>query len=115
MKKTAPTPSKSPNNTPTATNTPTQTPTQTPTRTPASNERDGGLGCIDGIDNDNDGLIDCADPDCQDQPPCARIVPTMGPNGTVVLAVVLSVVGLLGLARLRWNKYSRQSAVGSRQ
>ena len=22
------------------------------------------LSCADGIDNDNDGLIDCADPDC---------------------------------------------------
>ena len=27
--------------------------------------------CSDGIDNDQDGLIDCADPDCDDTTPCA--------------------------------------------
>ena len=30
----------------------------------------GELNCADDTDNDNDGLSDCADPDCADHPAC---------------------------------------------
>ena len=35
-------------------------------------DRENGMGgCADGIDTDGDGLIDCDDPDCEDQDVCA--------------------------------------------
>ncbi len=30
-------------------------------------------GCSDGIDNDNDGLTDCADPECSNEPACPEV------------------------------------------
>jgi len=51
-------------------------------RRPDCNDRDPGINlgaresgetCSDGIDNDCDGLLDCADDDCPDDLPCSRI------------------------------------------
>ena len=38
-----------------------------------------GVQCRDGLDNDNDGVADCDDPDCQGRPVCLR--PAAGPGG----------------------------------
>jgi hypothetical protein len=90
-----PTVTPTPTNTPTPSNTPTVTPTPTPT--PPHEDSGGAQGCSDGIDNDGDGLIDCADPDCGNTPPCGPVAPVMSPRMVVVLIVTLSAVGLLGL------------------
>ncbi|MBX3250990.1 MAG: hypothetical protein KF901_27685 [Myxococcales bacterium] len=37
--------------------------------------------CSDGFDNDNDGLIDCLDPDCIGQNLCGEIIPLLPPGG----------------------------------
>jgi hypothetical protein len=45
--------------------------------------------CADGVDNDGDGLVDCADPDCFIDSACPRLTATMncveetGPNGII--------------------------------
>ena len=57
--------------TPTATVIATATPTPTPTV-------ETGVGCIDLIDNDNDGLIDCDDPDCTADPFCVGALTETG-------------------------------------
>ncbi|MBI3782024.1 MAG: hypothetical protein HY270_01345 [Deltaproteobacteria bacterium] len=112
------TPTQTPTNTPTQTptSTPTQTPTitpsGTPTRTPsvtpsttptlAPNENTGGdQFCHDMFDNDGDGLIDCADPDCARVAPCGAPAPTASPAGLILLVIVLG--GLAGL-RLNWRR-----------
>jgi hypothetical protein len=88
--------------TPTTTSTPTGTPTETPTRTPAPFENAGGdQFCRDGIDNDNNGLIDCADPACTGVPPCTSAAPLLSPKMLVVMALTLSVVGVLSVTRVR--------------
>ena len=89
--------------TPTPTVSPTPTVTATTTATTAPFENAGGSqACTDGIDNDRDGLIDCADPDCAGVVPCARIAPILSPALIVVLTGVLMLVGFLGLSlRLR--------------
>lgn len=107
----------------TATTTPTITPTRTPTSsptitltatisatptvTPTSNVMEnvgGNANCSDGFDNDFDGLIDCADPDCANIPPCNAVAPVMSPPAALLLAVLLSLVGLFGLARSRQQR-----------
>ena len=51
--------------------------------------------CSDGIDNDGDGLIDCADPDCANEATCPFITgtiagnPTTGPNGITPIHITL--------------------------
>jgi MYXO-CTERM domain-containing protein len=57
--------------------------------------------CSDDFDNDFDGRIDCADPDCANIPPCSSAAPVMSPPATVLMAVLLALVGLLGVARSR--------------
>lgn len=91
----------------TPTETPTVTPTVTPTATPTPPHEDttGAFACSDGIDNDGDGLTDCADPDCANTSPCAPAVPIVGHGGLVAGAVLLLLVGAFGIRRLR-----RQSA-----
>lgn len=37
--------------------------------------------CNDGIDNDGDGLIDCADPDCAHDPACVQVCVPTGVEG----------------------------------
>jgi hypothetical protein len=57
--------------------------------------------CIDGLDNDEDGLIDCEDPGCAGDVFCLPVAPAMSPPMTLVLVVFLGLVGLLGLARIQ--------------
>ena len=57
--------------------------------------------CANGIDDDNDGLIDCGDPDCGNLPPCAKPVPVASGWTTGVLVVVLLTVAFLSLRRNR--------------
>ena len=96
------TPTNTASQTPTVppTQTPTCTPTGTPTRTPAPFENAGGNQfCNDGIDNDNNGLTDCADPACAAVLPCGAPAPLLSPPLIVALVGILSVVGLYGLVR----------------
>ena len=88
-------PTETPTITPNATATPTATSTSTPTATPTPPHEDtgGAQGCIDGIDNDGDGLTDCADPDCANTPPCGTAAPAMSARMIVALIAVLSAVG----------------------
>jgi len=98
------TPTNTGTETPTPTVTPTPTITSTPTETPtlAPFEDAGGPRfCNDSIDNDGDHLIDCADPDCKHIPPCGADAPVMSMPIVGVLVIILSLVGLLGLARVR--------------
>ncbi len=91
----------------TATSTPSETPTatNTATRTPAPFENAGGdQFCFDGIDNDNNGLTDCADPACATVVPCAGAAPTMSPRMVLVLVGMLAGVGIAGISRLRWRR-----------
>jgi hypothetical protein len=68
-------------------------------------ENAGGIAnCSDGFDNDFDGLIDCRDPNCSNLPVCTTAAPVMSPPFAIVLAVLLSLVGLLGLARSRQQR-----------
>jgi hypothetical protein len=100
------TPSVTPTRTPSLTPsiTPTQTPSRTPSETPtfAAHENTAGdFGCTDLFDNDDDGMIDCADPDCAAVFPCSNIAPTMSTPMTGILAATLALVGLLGVSRAR--------------
>jgi len=95
------TPTRTPSDTPTATNTATQTPTATPTRTLSKNETTGGLqACSDHIDNDGNGLADCADPACAAVPPCVTPAPALAPPWLFMLTALLALVGGLGAARV---------------
>jgi hypothetical protein len=95
-----------PTATPTPTITPTPppgTPTRTPTVTPAPGSRENATGdqaCFDGIDNDGDGLIDCADPDCAFVKTCSTRAPAMSLWVMVAVAIALAVSGAT-LARSR--------------
>jgi hypothetical protein len=65
-------------NPPTPTATPTATPTPTPTATPPATPEV----CDDGIDNDGDGKIDCADQkDCGKDPVCGGSPPEICDDG----------------------------------
>lgn len=58
--------------------------------------------CDDGEDDDNDGLIDCRDPDCVGHSPnCAALAPALSPAATVALLGLLASIGGLGIVRLR--------------
>jgi hypothetical protein len=58
----------------------------------------GAQACADNVDNDQDGLFDCADPDCARTPQCGAPVPLLSPHKGLVLVVLLCLVGLFGLA-----------------
>ena len=102
-----PTVTATPTETPTATATPTETPTATaatPSTTPTKALRENSAGaqaCSDGVDNDFDGLVDCADPDCFGVAPCGVPAPTLSQGMTVLLAVLMATMGVGALARLR--------------
>ncbi len=101
------TPTETPTSTPTSTptGTPTETPTSTPTSTPtlAPRENAGGAGfCQDGLDNDGDGKVDCADPDCNLTPPCGVPTPVLSEPLILVLVAVLGLTGLIEIRR-RWR------------
>ena len=87
--------------TPTITPTATSTPTATPTPTPIGEGTGGAQACIDGIDNDRNGLIDCADPSCSNVLPCAKVAPLLSPTLLLVQMAILCAVGLLAIARMR--------------
>jgi hypothetical protein len=61
----------------------------------------GAFACSDMFDNDNDMLVDCADPDCASVAPCTNVAPTMSPGMIFLLAVTLALVGLLSASRVR--------------
>jgi hypothetical protein len=94
------TPTRTPTFTPTRTSTATASRTQTPTRTPALTEDDDPA-CRDGIDNDNNGLVDCADPGCAGKRPCLATAPVLSPWFVALLVGMLAAVGGAGIARLR--------------
>jgi hypothetical protein len=79
----------------TATATITTTPPATPTITPTAEV---GALCSDGIDNNLNGLIDCADPSCAGSEPCIAAAPAMSP---VLLLLALAALSLIGLLQLR--------------
>lgn len=58
---------------------------------------DGDLACSDGLDNDNDGDVDCADADCRGVVPCAEAAPAMSTGVVVLLALLLASLGAFAL------------------
>jgi hypothetical protein len=50
-------------------------------------------GCENGIDDDEDGRIDCADEDCIGISPCIAPAPALGPAGLLIGAVALLLIG----------------------
>jgi hypothetical protein len=70
-------------------------------------ETDPGVGgCSDGVDNDGDGDIDCADMDCVGIAPCVAPAPALGSTGLVLSALLMLVIGASALA-LRRNEETR--------
>jgi hypothetical protein len=63
----------------------------------------GPAACSDGLDNDNDGLIDCTDPDCTKVHPCSAPAPVLSHAGLLLLIVLFTIIGLfrLGVRRHR--------------
>lgn len=57
--------------------------------------------CQDGEDNDNDGFIDCFDPDCLSVDPCAAPSPALSPTGLGFSILILLAAGSLAMLRLR--------------
>lgn len=53
----------------------------------------GNAACSNGIDDDHDGLTDCADPDCFGISPCGAPAPAISTAGLAVLLVGLAIVG----------------------
>jgi hypothetical protein len=105
-----PTPTAPATHTPTHTPTPspTWTPTLPPTGTPSPTPTlivettpvpEGGRSpCQDGLDNDGNGLVDCADPGCKNGPMCAPPVPLLSWPVISLLLIILTVVGIRGLS-----------------
>jgi hypothetical protein len=87
-----------------ATATAASTGTATATRTAASALREVDVpgGCTDGVDNDADGVTDCADPDCTNTADCPRASPAISPVGLV--AAVLLLVALAFYRMRRWRE-----------
>jgi len=57
--------------------------------------------CDDGLDNDDDNIIDCADPDCAGTAVCRAQAPVVSSTGLLVVAVLLLVIGNLALVARR--------------
>lgn len=90
-----------PSETPTATSTATPSTTPTPTATLALQENSAGvIGCVDQIDNDGDGRVDCDDSDCAAILPCSAPVPAMDHRALLLQIALLSCAGLFGLWRV---------------
>jgi len=60
--------------------------------------------CVDGIDNDDDGLIDCENPSCLDNPICGQAAPALSPPSTLLLIGLLIGLGLLTLSARGTNR-----------
>jgi hypothetical protein len=58
--------------------------------------------CFDGIDNDGNGLTDCADPACRGTAACGGNVPTMSRYGLIACILILAAVGIYGLRTQRF-------------
>ena len=71
-----------------------------PTPTPAPGEDfNPDQSCGDGVDNDQNGLTDCADPSCFPIGPCSAPTPTTSQNGLIATVLLLLVVGGLAITR----------------
>ena len=57
--------------------------------------------CDDGIDNNNNGFIDCADVDCNTFPGCPHPVPALSPAALGTALMVIAGLGLIGILRRR--------------
>jgi hypothetical protein len=68
---------------------------------PPSEPGAGPDGCIDGIDNDQDGATDCGDTDCVGIGPCASPAPVLSPGGFVIAGLILLSIGAGSLLRRR--------------
>jgi hypothetical protein len=56
--------------------------------------------CDDGIDNNNNGLTDCQDPNCLSFPAChAEYAPTMSASGLLAAAAMLVLIAYVALRR----------------
>ena len=54
------------------------------------------ISCADGIDNDNDLLIDCDDPKCQHLVHCTKNLTKKHTNGFIISIIIISTIVLLG-------------------
>jgi len=80
-------------------------PTATATITPTDRENSSGAqACSDGIDNDLNGLIDCADPACGGTFPCGVPAPAMSSRALVLLVVLFLSIGFFALTPLRFGR-----------
>ncbi|MGH3580874.1 MAG: hypothetical protein ACRDUX_05230 [Mycobacterium sp.] len=57
--------------------------------------------CDDGLDNNNNGFIDCADQNCLLFPGCANQAPALSPTAMGIALGMLSLIALGGFRRLR--------------
>lgn len=57
--------------------------------------------CGDGIDNDQNGVTDCADSSCADAAVCRAQAPVVGSTGLIVVAILLLVIGNFALVSRR--------------
>jgi hypothetical protein len=57
--------------------------------------------CDDGIDNNNNGFIDCADIDCNTFPGCPHPVPALSTPNLGGALMMIAVLGLIGILRRR--------------
>jgi hypothetical protein len=57
--------------------------------------------CDDGLDNDGDLAIDCADSDCMGAAVCRAQAPVVGSTGLFVVAVLLLIIGNMALVSRR--------------
>ncbi|GIW43466.1 MAG: hypothetical protein KatS3mg077_0748 [Candidatus Binatia bacterium] len=94
-----PSPTPTPSASPTQTRSPTGSPTVTPTRSQFERAA-GDFACSDDFDNDGDGAVDCADPDCSGSVRCAASVPVGARGAWFVVLMSLLVYGVL---RLGWG------------
>jgi hypothetical protein len=61
----------------------------------------GPSGCSDEIDNDEDMLVDCVDPECEGEAVCVAPAPTLGTGALIFSALLLLGIGGLGLTARR--------------
>jgi len=57
--------------------------------------------CDDGIDNNNDGFIDCRDKDCVTFPPCGLKAPALSPTAMIAAFALLSLIAFGAIRRMR--------------